>query len=158
VDVALLVLLNAMVPRPGESAGEWWAATGLAQARAAQAQRDGHDVDDLTEAFLHDLPPNVRAQVEAARNRTSRTPDAAQWPLDRWPDVATRCLHGRDDRFLPVEFQRRVVAERLGIPVDEMDGGHLVALSRPVELADRLEAYRLEQATPEQAAEMSDGC
>jgi hypothetical protein len=32
-------------------------------------------------------------------------------------------------------------AERLGLEVDEVPGGHLVALSRPVELADRLEAY-----------------
>jgi hypothetical protein len=34
-----------------------------------------------------------------------------------------------------------VVPERLGIGVDEMPGGHLVALSRPAELADRLVAY-----------------
>ena len=37
---------------------------------------------------------------------------------------------------------RRVVRERLGITPDEMDGGHLPALSRPKELAERLEAYR----------------
>jgi hypothetical protein len=41
-----------------------------------------------------------------------------------------------------VKFQRRIVGERLGITLDEMAGGHLVALSRPKELADRLEAYR----------------
>jgi pimeloyl-ACP methyl ester carboxylesterase len=66
------------------------------------------------------------------------------WPLPKWPAVATRFLQGRDDRLFPLEFQRRVVRERLGIGVDEMPGGHLVALSRPGELADRLEAYRLE--------------
>ena len=48
---------------------------------------------------------------------------------------------GRDDRFFPATFQRRVAAERLGLEVDEVPGGHLVALSRPVELADRLEGY-----------------
>jgi hypothetical protein len=37
-----------------------------------------------------------------------------------------------------------VAEERLGITPDEMPGGHLVALSHPVELADRLEAYRRE--------------
>jgi hypothetical protein len=36
-----------------------------------------------------------------------------------------------------------VVVERLGIVPDEMDGGHLPALSRPKELASRLEAYRV---------------
>jgi hypothetical protein len=68
----------------------------------------------------------------------------------RGPEVAVEAvageagagLGGRDDRFFPVEFQRRVVRERLGISPDEMAGGHLVALSRPKELADRLKAYR----------------
>jgi hypothetical protein len=32
-----------------------------------------------------------------------------------------------------------VVSERLGIPVEEMPGGHLVALSRPEEVAERLQ-------------------
>jgi hypothetical protein len=35
-----------------------------------------------------------------------------------------------------------VVRERLGIVPDEIDGSHCVALSRPRELADRLEGYR----------------
>jgi pimeloyl-ACP methyl ester carboxylesterase len=50
-------------------------------------------------------------------------------------------LAGRDDRFFPLRFQREVAAERLGLEVDELPGGHLLALSRPVELADRLAAY-----------------
>jgi hypothetical protein len=35
-----------------------------------------------------------------------------------------------------------VVRERLGFDIDVMPGGHLVALSRPHELVDRLEGYR----------------
>ncbi len=42
----------------------------------------------------------------------------------------------RDDRFFPADFMRRVVRERTGIEPDEMDGGHLAMLSRPVELAE----------------------
>ena len=34
--------------------------------------------------------------------------------------------------------------QRLGIQPDEMDGGHLPALSHPRELVQRLEAYRAE--------------
>jgi len=34
-----------------------------------------------------------------------------------------------------------VARERLGLDIDEIPGGHLAALSRPVELADQLEAY-----------------
>jgi pimeloyl-ACP methyl ester carboxylesterase len=59
--------------------------------------------------------------------------------------VPTRFLLCRDDRFFPAELMRRVVRERLGITPDEIDGSHCVALSRPKELADRLEAFRAER-------------
>jgi pimeloyl-ACP methyl ester carboxylesterase len=63
---------------------------------------------------------------------------AQPWPLAAWPDVPTRFLQGRDDRFFPLEFQRRLARERLGLDVEELPGGHLIALSRPRELADAL--------------------
>lgn len=145
VPVDLLVLLNAMVPSPGESGGQWWANTGQEQARAEQAARDGRMSDgelDVMSEFFHDVPPEVTAQALALGDPPqSVTPFGEPWPLAKWPDVPTRFLQGRDDRFFPLEFQRRVVKGRLGAPVDEMPGGHLVALSRPRELADRLEAY-----------------
>jgi hypothetical protein len=52
-------------------------------------------------------------------------------------------LAGRDDRLFPVEFQRRVARERLRIEADVIEGGHMVALSHPRELVERLERYRL---------------
>jgi pimeloyl-ACP methyl ester carboxylesterase len=146
VQVDLLVLLNAMVPAPGESPGDWWANVGQAEARAEHAAREGRmlpDEFDVRDEFFHDVPPDVTAQaMSKGETPQSGTPFVKPWPLARWPDVPTRFLQGRDDRFLPLELQRRVVQERLGISVDEMAGGHLFALSRPVELADRLEAYR----------------
>ena len=57
--------------------------------------------------------------------------------LNAWPDVPTRVLAGRDDRLFPVDFQRRVARERLGIEADVIDGGHMVALGHPRELAER---------------------
>lgn len=63
---------------------------------------------------------------------------AQPWPLAAWPGVPTRFLQGRDDRFFPLEFQRGVVRERLGIDVEVVPGGHLVALSHPGELAAEL--------------------
>jgi pimeloyl-ACP methyl ester carboxylesterase len=147
VPVELLVLLNAMVPVPGETPGDWWGNTGHATARAEMAARDGRAIDasTLLEDFFHDVPAAVRAEaVERGEPAQSGTPFGQPWPLAAWPDVPTRFLQGRDDRFFPIEFQRRVVAERLGIEPDEMPGGHLVALSRPRELADRLETYRAE--------------
>jgi hypothetical protein len=44
--------------------------------------------------------------------------------------------------MFPLEFQKRIARERLGLAADKIDGGHMVALSNPAELADRLEAYR----------------
>jgi hypothetical protein len=58
--------------------------------------------------------------------------------------VPTRFLLCRDDRLFPADFMRRVVRERLGIIPDEIDGSHCVALSRPKELAERLESCRAE--------------
>jgi len=145
LPVELLVLLNAMVPLPGETAGEWWADTGQAQARAEFAAGQGRtlaDSFDAAEDFLHDVPQEAMAVLVAAGEAPqSSTPFGEPWPLERWPDVPMRFLQGRDDRFFPLAFQRRVVRERLGIEVDDMPGGHLLALSQPIELADRLEAY-----------------
>ena len=146
VSVDLLVMLNAMVPSPGESPGKWWANTGYAEARAEQAARDGGDLaadEDLMGLFFHDVALEVVAKAWArGEPRQSDTPFREPWPLSGWPDVPIRFLQSRDDRFFPAEFQRRVVRERLGITPDEMAGGHLVALARPRELADRLETYR----------------
>jgi len=155
LPVDLLVLLNAMVPIPGETPGEWWAATGHETARAEQAARDGRMLEDdpeMLDAFFHDVPADVRAEAMAGPPPVqSATPFARPWPLTAWPDVPTRFLQGRDDRFFPVEFQRRVVRQRLGITADEMPGGHLLALSQPGELARRLEAYRSEIRHPDES-------
>jgi pimeloyl-ACP methyl ester carboxylesterase len=145
VPVEQMVLLNAMVPAPGESAGDWWANTGQPQAKAEMAEREGRSVggefDPLVE-FFHDVPPEVTEAVFArGEPDQSGTPFEKPWPLGAWPAVPTRFLQGRDDRLFPLEMQRRVVRERLGIDIDEMPGGHLVALSRPRELADRLLTY-----------------
>jgi pimeloyl-ACP methyl ester carboxylesterase len=146
VPVELLVLVNAMTPKPGESPGQWWEATGQPAARDEHAEREGRttgEFDPLVD-FLHDVPPDVVAEaMRAGEIEQSGTPFEKPWPLPAWPDVPTRFLQGRDDRFFPIEFQRRVVAERLpGVEVEELPGGHLVALSRPVELAERLVAGR----------------
>jgi pimeloyl-ACP methyl ester carboxylesterase len=145
VSVRLVVLLAAMVPTPGERPGDWWANTGFEEARRAQAERDGRDpgedVDVMTE-FFHDVPADVVAEAfERGEREQSGTPFERPYPLERWPDVPTRFLLCRDDRFFPAEFLRRVVRERLGITPDEMDGGHLPALARPKELAERLVVY-----------------
>lgn len=140
--VELLVLLNAMVPRPGETGGEWWTATGQGDAAAAYRRQLGLPAeldDDAT--YFHDVPADVVAVYTAQEFAQSGRPFEDPWPLDRWPAVPTRVVAGRDDRLFPLEFQRTVAAQRLGLDVDEVPGGHCAALSHPVELADRLEGY-----------------
>jgi pimeloyl-ACP methyl ester carboxylesterase len=134
VPVELLVLVAAMLPKPGESPGEWWAATGHVFP----------DPFDPEVVFAHDLPPDVAAESLHHVREQSGTPFEKPWPLAAWPAVPTRFLLCRDDRFFPAEFQRRVVHERLGIVPDEMPGGHLPALGHPDELVRRLEEYRAE--------------
>jgi hypothetical protein len=52
--------------------------------------------------------------------------------------VPTRFLQGVDDRFFPLEFERRAVRERLGLAVEELPGGQLLDLSRPEALTAAL--------------------
>jgi pimeloyl-ACP methyl ester carboxylesterase len=140
--VRLLVLVNAMIPLPGETPGDWWGHTGWEQARVAAAQAGGYPVEfDLAAYFLHDVPAEV---VAAAENHAYAEADIAfgqPCAIERWPDVPTRVIAGRDDRFFPLEFQRRVAAERLHAGTDEVPGGHLAALSHPAELTDQLIRY-----------------
>jgi hypothetical protein len=141
-----MILVAAMVPLPGESPGEWWSNTGQAQAKREKDERDGRPADgdfDPLVTFLHDVPADVVAESGAHVRGQSGTPFVKPWPRDSWPDVPTEFLLCRDDRFFPAEFMRRVVRERLGITPDEMESGHLPALSHPLELVDRLEAYRI---------------
>jgi pimeloyl-ACP methyl ester carboxylesterase len=142
VPVDLLVLVAGMVPLPGEAPGDWWANTGHEQARREQDERDGRAPDDDIALFLHDVPPDLAAEALTKGRDQSGTPFEKPWPLAAWPDVPTKFVLCRDDRFFPAEFMRRVVRKRLGITPDEIDSGHCPALSRPKELADRLEAYR----------------
>ena len=146
VPVDSMVLVAAMVPQPGEAPGAWWTDTGWEAARRKLAEREGRSLDgdfDVVAEFFHDVPPDVVAEAMARGAREqSATPMEKPWPLPAWPDVPTRFLLCRQDRFFPADFQRRVVRERLGIVPDEMDSGHLPALSRPNELVERLEAYR----------------
>jgi pimeloyl-ACP methyl ester carboxylesterase len=149
-SVDLLVLLNAMIPLPGETGEAWWANTNQRAAQAAYLTRIGvrpEDGDDDAVVYFHDVPAAVLAEAtKHGEPNQSWTPMTQPWPLERWPDVPTRVLAGRHDRLFPAEFQRRVARERLAFEADLVDGGHLLAWSHPGGLVDRLERYRSEVA------------
>jgi pimeloyl-ACP methyl ester carboxylesterase len=144
VPARSLVLVAAMIPRPGESGGDWWDNTGWESARRHDAEAHGRSVDgdlDPLVEFFHDVPAAVTTEAFARPMREqSGTPFEKPWPLDAWPAVPTSFLLCTHDRFFPADFMRRVVRERLRITPDEMASGHLPALAHPIELVDRLEA------------------
>lgn len=136
-----IVLLNAMIPRPRETPGHWFATSGAAAARrdlaAAQGRTLGDDIDVMAD-FFHDVPEDVVAEALSAGE-----PDQSEFimgcatPFDEWP-APVAVVTGRDDRFLPAEFQRRIAVERLGVEPTVVPGGHLAALAHPVEVAAAL--------------------
>ena len=132
LDVRLIVLVAAMVPRPGESPGDWWSNTG----------HEFPEPFDPEVVFTHDLTPELAAASFEHVRPQSGAPFERPYPFDCWPDVPTRFLLCRDDRFFPADFLRHVVRDRLGIEPDEMSGGHLPALAHPDELVEWLDSYR----------------
>ena len=142
VPVDLLVLVAPMIPMPNEAPADYWTNT--------RYDEEAHEhYDDEIALFYQDVPSELAAQALKRGRRQSEAKLFELSPLGSWPDVPTRVLLCRDDRLFPAPFLRRVARERLGITPDEIDGGHTPALSRPKELADRLEAYRLSIAAGE---------
>ncbi|GIH76827.1 alpha/beta fold hydrolase [Planobispora longispora] len=130
VRADLLVMLAAMIPAPGEPPGDWWTATGFEDPGG-----------DPAETFCHDLPPALADEAMRRGQGHAERSLVEPWPLTAWPDVPTKVLVCRDDRFFRPEFMRGIARERLGVTPEEIDGGHMVMLSRPEELAARLDGY-----------------
>jgi hypothetical protein len=142
VHVHTLVFVNAMIPVPGETAGNWWDHTGSIAARTEAARRRGYsETFDLATYFLHDVPPKVTAEGPGHERNEADIVFGEPCRFKAWPPVLIHAIAGRDDRFFPLDFQQRVARERLDIDVDVVPGGHLIALSNPGGLADKLLGY-----------------
>jgi pimeloyl-ACP methyl ester carboxylesterase len=139
VRLDAVVLLNAMIPNPGERATDWWANTGSSAARTEAALRHGYAPDfDLETYFLHDVDRAVAEEGAPYQRNEAEAAFESVCEFDAWPDIPIRAVAGQDDRFFPVEFQQRLARERLGIEADVLPGGHLLAVSQPAALADYL--------------------
>ena len=133
------MFVNAMIPEPGETAGAWWGNTGAVDARIAAATAGGYSPQfDLATYFLHDVPEAV-LRGGPPRQREQSDPVFGQpCQFERWPGIPMRVIAAADDRFFPLDFQKNIARERLDVEVEVIPGGHLVALSKPEELAARL--------------------
>jgi len=139
ISVAGLTFVNAMIPDPGETAGEWWANVDAVAERERAADAGGYSRDfDLTTYFLHDVPPEVAAEGEPFQRPEAEIAFTQPCDFTAWPAVPIRVLAGANDRFFPVAFQRRVAEQRLGVSADALPGGHLLALSNPTGVANYL--------------------
>jgi pimeloyl-ACP methyl ester carboxylesterase len=128
VPADLLVLVAGMVPAPGELFADWWTNT-------------GYEASGSDDVFYHDVAPALAEEAQQ-RERDERSKALREpWPLDAWPDTPTKYLLCRDDRMFTAAWARGHARDRLGIAADEIDGGHYVSISRPRELAARLDAY-----------------
>ena len=132
LGAAALVFLAAMIPLPGETAGEWWQASGFVEAWGDQ------EMDDM-EHFFHDLPPEVLAATltRGEPEQTERIMDDPL-PLASLPDVPTRGIAATNDRFFPVDFMERLIRDRLDVEPEHVATGHLPALADPAALVELL--------------------
>jgi pimeloyl-ACP methyl ester carboxylesterase len=134
-----VILVNAMIPQPGETPGAWWDNVGWEQARTAAARRKGYSPDfDLDTYFMHDIPADLRELMAGHDAPQSGGPFGDVCAFDGWSGIPVHAIAGRDDRFFPIELQRRVARERLGAEPDIVPGGHLAALSYPADLSAAL--------------------
>ena len=147
----LIVLLNPMIPTPGETAGDWWANTGQPDAMREHAERIGLSeaaLDDLAVLFGHDVPSDVWESGAEHQRDQSGTPFGEA--------VAARRVAGRPDasarRPRRPPLPARVPATggaRAPRHHPRRDAGRPpVALSRPADLADRLVGYLEELSRP----------
>ena len=138
VPVRELVLVNAMIPDPGETARDWWAHTGALEAQADAARTGGYGPFDVETYFLHDVDAEIAAEGQPYQRSEADIAFESACDFTAWPAIGIRVLAGEDDRFFPVGLQRRVARERLGVEVDVIPGGHLLPLVQPRLVADYL--------------------
>ena len=138
VPVRHVILVNAMIPEPGETAGAWWGDVRSEEARIAAAERGGYSSElDLDTYFLHDLgdlPDDLAERLRAGGEPESSAAfdDVCDFA---WRRVPIDVIAGRDDRFFPLDLQQRVARDRLGVTAHVVAGGHLAPLSHPRELS-----------------------
>lgn len=127
VQADQLIYIAGMIPASGETPESWWENTGFNEAVAKQSEIDGGLTgnEDPFIGFMHDVPRNL---AEEAMSKGLDHPSSAAmsqpWPLASLPDIPTRFIVCRDDRFFPADFFRRLVPDRLGITPEEIDGSH----------------------------------
>lgn len=142
--VSRLVLVAAMIPRPGESGNDWFASSGAGAAQAAYLTQFGlGDADpyDPELIFVHDFDDRLKQESAQHVVEQSARPMETPTPFDAWPSVPTHVVAAAEDRLFPLAFMQAQSRERLGLEPDVIPGGHLALLSHADALAALLVSY-----------------
>ncbi len=132
LGATMLIFVAAMIPKPGETAGDWWTTSGFDEFWGEQAM-------DAMEHFLHDLQPRVLQEVlERGEPEQTDRVMTDPFPLPALPAVPTRAIAATNDRFFPVAFMDRLIRDRLGVEPEHVAAGHLPALANPIGLVELL--------------------
>ncbi|KOV85088.1 alpha/beta fold hydrolase [Nocardia sp. NRRL S-836] len=122
LNASAMVLVTAMVPKPGEAPGDWWTNTGYTDS-------------GLEDKFWHDVPAHLAEEAQRRGRGMTQTAMTKPWPLPAWPDIPTHFILCTEDRLFTPDFMRKVVADRLGTDPTELAAGHYAPLAKPEELA-----------------------
>lgn len=150
--VAAIVLLAALLPRPGMSfadvarADRRIMAEGFGQGmvrhedgttswppEAAESGLYRGVAAEVSPELVVDAVARLRPQAWAVRREVT--------PLVAWPAVRTVVLVCADDRVVDPGGQRRHARELPGAELVELPGGHFPMLTRPAELAGVIAGY-----------------
>lgn len=146
--VRKVVLLCALVPRPGRS---------LSEVLGSEPECTTEEFNNLPRHFGDHGAVTWDPEVAAGLFFRACDPETARWaaarlrpqvwttskeipPLERWPDCELVSIVCADDEVLSPAWSRRIARDVLGIEPLELPGGHSPMLSHPVELADALTA------------------
>jgi hypothetical protein len=142
--VAQLVFLAALLPVPGMSVNDQFAAEpdmaldGFSWVERGDGLLDMTD-DVALDYFFHDCPPgDARAAVARLRPQTERTLVEVT-ALTTWPDTPRAAITCARDRIIAPSWQERAARDRLQVEPITLDCGHSPALACPQRLADALE-------------------
>ena len=141
-----LVLVGAVLPVPGQSMAEQFAADPALVSEAQQAFQFDElgrfclPEEDARRVYFHDCPDDVATWAAAKLRPQASTIATEITPLHAWPQVPSTYVLCTEDRAMPPAWGRRVVPERLGITPVEIPGGHAPFLSRPARLAEIIAA------------------
>jgi pimeloyl-ACP methyl ester carboxylesterase len=134
--VARIVLVAALVPRPGQSLIDQLRGEdrGILMPGGRSADEDKRtewtDAALAIEALYHDADPLDAAAAFARLRPQAAKPQIEKTPLTAWPDVPTEYVVCAQDRMVDPEYQRRQP-----FTLRTLSSGHSPMLSQPAALA-----------------------